>query len=102
MARFLQEIEEEPNVLIQRMNQLVELNETREQVSLKLAEYQEKKKGLFDQRAKYKEIQAGDLVLRWDVKQADKGKHGKFNPLWFGPFRVAEEKGNNTFLLENL
>ena len=102
MARFLQERKEETNYLIIRMTQLVKLNETWEQVSHRLAEYQEKMKGLFDQRAKDKEIQVGDFVLRWDVRRSDKGKHGKFDPLWFGPFRVAEVKGNNTFALENL
>ena len=63
MARFLQEREEEPNDLIRRMNQLVELREIRGQVSLRLAKYHENMKGLFDQRAKDKEIQVRDLVL---------------------------------------
>ena len=102
VAWFLQESEEEPNDLIRRMNQLVELNESREQVNLKLAEYQEKMKVLFDQRATDGEIQVGDLVLGWDVRRENKGKHGKFDALWFGPFRVAEIKGNNTFALEKL
>ena len=44
----------------------------------------------------------GDLLLRWDIGRADKGKHGKFDPLWFGPFKIVEVKGNNTFTLENL
>lgn len=39
MAQFLQESEEQPKNLIRRMNQLVELSETREQESLNLAEY---------------------------------------------------------------
>ena len=57
---------------------------------------------LFDQHAKGKEMKVRDLVLRWDVRRAEKGKHGKFDPLWFGPFKIAEEGGNNTFRLENL
>lgn len=80
----------------------MELNETLEKVSLRLAEYQEKMKGLFDQRAKDREIQVGDLVLGWDVRRVEKGKNEKFDPLWFGPFRVVEVRGNNTFSLENL
>lgn len=40
--------------------------------------------------------------MRWDIRREDKGKHGMFDPLWFGPFKIAEEKGNNTFLFENL
>jgi len=59
-------------------------------------------KSLSDQKARDKPLQPGDLVLRWDVRRAYKGKHGKFDPLWFGPFKVVEIKGNNTFMLENL
>lgn len=42
------------------------------------------------------------MVHRWDARRVDKGKHGNFSPLWFGPLNICEEKGNNTFLLENL
>lgn len=68
----------------------------------KLSNYQQKMKSLFDNKAKDRPLQLGDLVPRWDVRWEDKGKHGKFDPLWFGPFRIAEERGINTFLLENL
>lgn len=59
-------------------------------------------KSLFDKKAKDKPLQPGNLVLRWDVKREEKGKHENFNPLWFRPFKISEAKGNNTFLLENL
>ena len=85
-----------------RINQLVELEETRNQVSQRLTEYQEKMKNLFDQHAKDRKFHVVDLVLRWDIRRAEKGKHGKFDPLWFGPFKIAEVGGNNTFRLENL
>ena len=68
----------------------------------KLLNYQQRMKSLFDQKAKDIPLQQGDLVLRWDVRWEDKGKHGKFDPLWFSPFRIAEERGINTFLLEKL
>lgn len=71
-------------------------------MEVKLSNYQQKMKSLFDKKAKDRPLHPGDLVLRWDVRREDKGKHGKFDPLCFGPFRIAEERGNNTFLLENL
>lgn len=88
--------------MTRRINQLVELQENREQVDAKLSNYQQKMKSLFDKKAKDRPLQQGDLVLRWDVRWEDKGKHGKFDPLWFGPFKIAEERGDNTYLLEKL
>jgi hypothetical protein len=41
-------------------------------------------------------------VLRWDARREDKAKHGKFDNLWYGPFRIAKVMNNNTFLLHNL
>eukprot|EP00253_Pinus_taeda_P011608 PITA_11608 len=102
VAKLLQEAEEEPSALTRRIHQLVELQESREHVEARLYDYQQKMKLLFDKKAKDRPLQLGDLVLRWDVRQEDKGKHGKFDPLWFGPFKIVEERGNNTFLLENL
>ena len=81
VARFMQESQEEPDDMTRRINQLVELEETRSQVNQRLAEYQEKMKNIFDQRAKERKLQIGDMVLRWDVRRAEKGKHGKFDPL---------------------
>ena len=52
----MQEIQEEPDDVTRRINQLVELEETRNQVSKKLIEYQEKTKYLFDQHAKDKKF----------------------------------------------
>lgn len=59
-------------------------------------------KSLFDKKTKDRPLQPGDLVLRWDVRREDKGKHEKFDQLWLGPFKIYEVKGNNTYLLENM
>jgi hypothetical protein len=40
--------------------------------------------------------------LRWDSRREDKEKHGKFDNLWYGPFRITKVMNNNTFLLHNL
>jgi len=33
---------------------------------------------------------------------AKRPKHGKFDNLWFGPFRISEVLINNTFIVEGL
>jgi hypothetical protein len=57
---------------------------------------------LFDHRSKDKDFLPGDLVLRWDARREETMKHGKFDHLWYGPFRVSSLEGKNSFLLENL
>jgi hypothetical protein len=44
----------------------------------------------------------GDLVLRWDVRNEDKGKKRKFNHLWTGPFKINTYCNNNSYFLEGL
>jgi len=59
-------------------------------------------KALFDHKAKDREFLLGDLVLKWDARREDSAKHGKFNHIWYGPFKVTTSEGKNSFLLENL
>lgn len=59
-------------------------------------------KSLFDIRAREREFKEGDLVVRWDSKKEEKRKNVKFDNMWFGPLAIAEVKGNNTFVLQNL
>jgi len=94
---MIQEAKEEPNALVR-----MELNESRDKVRDYLIMYQQKMKGIFDRKSKKIDFKAGDLVLRWDTRREDKGKYGKFDPLWYGPFRITEVRENNTFHLENL
>ena len=99
--KLLQEELEEPNEIHRRMLQLIEVHQTRESLVEKDQIYEDKVK-VFDKRTKWNLFQVDDMVLRWDVRRQDKGKHGKFNNLWFGPFRIDEDMGNNTFMLKNL
>ena len=59
-------------------------------------------KVLFDHKAKEREFLPGDLVLKWDARREDSAKHGKFDHIWYGPFKVTASEGKNSFLLENL
>jgi len=45
-------------------------------------------------------LELGYLVLKWDAINEDKGKHGKFDHLWLGPFKIAAYRGRNAYLLQ--
>jgi hypothetical protein len=46
------------------------------------------------------DFKLGDLVLKWDTKNEDKGKHEKFDHLWLGPFGIAAYYENNAYILQ--
>jgi len=83
-------------------NQLIEVQQHKVEVDERLQKYQDNMKTLFDHKTKDKEFLLGDLVLRWDDRKEESTKHGKFDHIWYGPFRVAASEGKNLFLLENL
>jgi hypothetical protein len=41
-------------------------------------------------------------VLKWDAPRQDRGKHSKFDALWFGPLKISEEFSSNTYRLQDL
>ena len=88
--------------MIRRLNKVIELSESRYKVRENLVTNQENMKSIFDRKAKEILFQTGDLVLRWDTRREEKGKHGKFDPLWYGPYRITEAISNNTFMLQNV
>ena len=90
--KFLQEQGTESNPLQRRINQLVEVQQVREEVFGKAQIFQDKVKRIFDKKAKPNDFQQGDLVLKWDARYEDKGKHGNFYYLWKGPCQVAKGK----------
>jgi hypothetical protein len=61
--------------------------------------HQQKIKQVFEKRVKKEDFQLGDLVFKWDAPKKDKGKHGKFEALWIGPFKVVGLFSNNTYRL---
>ena len=54
------------------------------------------------QEAKADKFQLDEVVLKWDARNEDKGKHGKFENLWKGPFKIAAYRGQNAFLLKEM
>ena len=98
VMRYFQDQQEEPNHIQRRINQIIELEERRYKAYDKVQSHQEKMKSTFDRRVKEDQFQMGDLVLKWDAPNED--KHGKFDPMWVGPYVIAGFRGQNAFLLE--
>ena len=67
MEKFLQDQEGEPNDMIIRMHQVVEVQKTREQLFHKAQSHQQKNKEIFDKKVKKEYFHLGDLVLKWDA-----------------------------------
>ena len=84
------------------MFQIVQLQQEREVLIEKAELFKKKIKARFDRRAKEDTFMENDMVLRWDARRDEKGKHGKFDNMWFSPFKIAKILGNNTFVLQNL
>ena len=47
-------------------------------------------------------FQEGDLVLMWNAKMEDKGKHGKQDALWLGPFVIDSLHSDNSYWLRSM
>ena len=90
VAKFFQEEQGEPNDMVRRMLDLVELQQVREQLVEKSETHQKKIKSIFDKKEKVDNFQVGDWVLKWDAIRQDKGKHGKFDSVWIGPFVITQ------------
>ena len=71
-----------------RINQLVEVQQVNKGILDKTQIFQNKMKKIFDKRVKDENFQLGDWVLKWEARFEDKGKHGKFDHLWQGPFKI--------------
>ena len=58
-------------------------------------------KQVVDKRVKEDDFKLGYLVLKWDARYEDKGKHGKFDNLWKGPYTVSRHLGKKSFFLKD-
>jgi hypothetical protein len=81
VVKFLQDLEGEPDNMVRRIHQMVEVQQSREQVMNRAYNHQQKIKQAFDKKSRKKEFEQGDLVLKWDAPRQDRGKHSKFDAL---------------------
>jgi hypothetical protein len=102
VMKLWQDEKEEPIHVTRRINHLNEVQQHRAEVDERLQKYQDNMKALFDRKAKDKEFLPDDLVLKWDAGKEESTKHGKFDHIWYGLFKVTAPEGKNSFLLVNL
>jgi hypothetical protein len=67
---------------------MIHLMQSREEVYNRTQVIQENIKNIYDKRTKEDNFELGDLVLRWDSINEDKGKHGNFDIFWKGPYTI--------------
>lgn len=63
---------------------------------------QSQMKYLFDKKAKDRKFEVNYLVLMWNARIQEKGKHGKFKALWLGPFVIISKGGEDSYYLQNM
>jgi hypothetical protein len=99
MEKHFQDYQGESDDMIRRIQQLVEVQQTQEQLLDKAHDHQQKIKHAFNKKVNKEDFQLGDLVLKWDEPKKYKGKNGKFEALWIIPFKIFEVFLNNTYKL---
>jgi hypothetical protein len=95
--------EKEGQSLIQRRyNELLQLEEQREQAILAINKRQEAVKKYFDKSTTSKDFQKDQLVLLWNKAKEKPSFHTKFEALWIGPYQIQKIIGYNSYLLKNM
>ena len=70
------------------------LDETRDEASKRMARYQQKMAGYYDQRVKLRRFNIGDLVLQKVTPTTKDSTHGKLGPTWKAPTKslITQDK----------
>lgn len=63
---------------------------------------QEKVEGKSDKKAHAMIFKKRDMVLTWDRRHEKQDKHGKFDILWLGPYKIEGVAGLNSFYFSHL
>jgi hypothetical protein len=76
-----------------RIDQLVELDESRRVALSQMAKSQEKVKNTFDHKEKEKDFKEGDLVLLWDKRREIPGMHKIMSLAGINYFNLTTPEG---------
>ena len=99
---FTQQYATDAEAIQGRINQLIDLDETRRSAFGQMERNQEKINNTFDHKTKERNFTKGDLVLLWDKKREKPGMHKKFDNLWGGPYKIMSYAGTYSFNLETM
>lgn len=103
MYKFIQAYEEDLNDEMRvRMDELIQLEEVRRDAHERNETLRRQCKKLFDKRATHRSFEVDDLVLMWNARLEDKGKHGKFDPIWLGPYLIESKWVTDSYVLKDL
>lgn len=100
--QFINEYYDEGNRRETRLQEILHLEERRDEALEKFTKHQVVVKRWFDKRSKVKAFRIYDLVLYWDKAHDHKGEHGKFDKVWLGPYQILEILEDNAFRLKTL
>ncbi|KAM2981301.1 hypothetical protein FF2_012625 [Malus domestica] len=106
-----------PNIIVPRINTLlpsIEQNskematdldlaeERREQTITRIAAYQQQLISSYNKRAKIRQFQPEDLVLRKAFITARREGSKKMNPIWEGPYKISKVGGKGSYTLATM
>ena len=84
------------------MDELVGLHEHRKNAIIRNDNLQHQMKYLYDKKIVDRMFELDVMVLIWNARLEDKGKHGKFDPIWLGPYLVYSKWGDDSYFLREL
>ncbi len=85
-----------------RIDQIIELDETRREVFDHIYKNQFKFRKKIDKSSRVTTLQVGDLVLLWDRRNEKLRIHRKFDNLSLAPYFTRRLDGTNSFHLSTL
>lgn len=104
MYKFVEQYEDDIIDEMQlRIDNILKLEEeARRESSIQNSKLHSQMKHLYDKRAIERKFEIGDMVLMWNARMEDKGKYGKFDPIWVGPYNICDTNGEDSLFLKDL
>lgn len=90
VMKFLKDEVDDENPVQSTMLKLIEAHQIKESLLGKVQKYQAKVKSVFDKRENQQLFQENDLVLQWDARREDHGKHVKFDICGLGHLELLK------------